>query len=198
MRARDNPFSAERIERIPFRPLRRSFDQLMVELERMKYCAAIIGTDGSGKTTLLGQIQEHLSRKGFVVKSIFTSLAEPFRRQGRRVFLAELKPGEIVLLDGADHLSVLAWQRFKRSVLHLAGRLVITSHKAALMPALLECWTTEKLLAELVEELLEGTDGIGQIDLSGIYNEHNGNIRDCLRHLYDIWADLSQRSSPLQ
>ncbi len=43
-------------------------------------------------------------------------------------------------------------------------------------------------MAELVEELLDGTDRIGQIDLLGIYTEHDGNIRDCLRHLYDLWA----------
>ena len=191
MRAKENPFSVERIERIPFRPLDRSFDQLMSDLERMEYRAAIVGTDGSGKTTLLGQLQEHLSHRGFVVDSTFTSLAEPFTRQDRRAFLAKMKPGEIVLLDGADHLSVLAWRKFKRSVLHSARGLIITSHKAGLMPTLLECSTTEKLLAELVEELLGGMDGIGKIDLTGIYREHNGNIRECLRHLYDVWARLA-------
>ena len=191
MRARENPFAAERIERIAFRPLDRSFGQLMTELERMEYRAAVLGTDGSGKTTLLGQIQEHLSRRGFVVKSIFTSLAEPLTRQNRRTFLAQLKPGEIVLLDGADHLSFLGWPRFKRNLLRLAWGLIITSHKAVLMPTLFECLTTEELLAELVQELLDGTDGIDQIDLTEIYNQHRGNIRDCLRHLYDVWAGLT-------
>ncbi len=186
MRARDNPFSAHRIERITFRPLGPSFDQLMDELTRMQYRAAIIGTHGSGKTTLLAQIRQHLSRGGFTVKSIFTSLDQPLIRQDRGEFLAELKPGEIVLLDGADHLSLLAWQRFKRSVLRSAGGLIITSHKASLMPTLLECSTTERLLAELVEELLDGPHRIGQVDLLGIYTEHDGNIRDCLRHLYDF------------
>ena len=191
MRARDNPFSAEKIERIRFRPHGRSFDQLMVELERMEYRAAIVGVDGSGKTTLLGEIQEYLVRSGFAVRSIFVSTSEPLTKQARRASLVGLERGEIVLLDGADHLSAFSWQGFKRSVLYSAGRLIITSHKAGLMPTLLECSTTEKLLAELVEELLGGMDGIGKIDLTGIYREHNGNIRECLRHLYDVWARLA-------
>lgn len=192
MRARDNPFGIERLEGIRFRAAGRSFEQLMAELEQMAYRAAVVGADGSGKTTLLGQIAEYLSGRGLGARSIFTSLDEPFSRQQRRAFLAELGAGEIVLLDGADHLSGLAWRAFKKSVLRKAGGLIITSHKPGLMPTLLECETTENLLAELVEELLAGKEGMDGIDLPGIYNRHNGNIRDCLRHLYDVWGGQSE------
>ncbi|MHC4528886.1 MAG: DEAD/DEAH box helicase family protein, partial [Planctomycetota bacterium] len=112
MRARDNPFCAERIEGLAYRPINGSLEQLMTDLGRMDYCGAIVGPEGSGKTTLLTDLGRRLTEKGFAVRSVFVSEGSPFTKARRREFFNELRPEEIILFDGADHLSPIVWRRF--------------------------------------------------------------------------------------
>ncbi|MHC4479272.1 MAG: hypothetical protein ACYTEL_26940, partial [Planctomycetota bacterium] len=83
MRARDNPFCAERIEGLAYRPINGSLEQLMTDLGRMDYCGAIVGPEGSGKTTLLTDLGRRLTEKGFAVRSVFVSEGSPFTKARR-------------------------------------------------------------------------------------------------------------------
>ena len=186
MKARDNPFSAERTDRIAYRPVGTSFEKLLSRLEQMNYRAAIIGPDGSGKTTLLRDLKILLEEKGFVTKTVFINDTSPFTKDSRKQFFAELKCNEVVLLDGADHLGKFIWRRFKTNVLRSSTGLIITSHKPALLPSLIECSTSQGLFVGIVSQLLNGNSRIDRCLLGQIYDKHNGNIRDCLRQLYDI------------
>jgi hypothetical protein len=188
MRACDNPFCAARIDRLAYRPINGSLEQLVTKLVQMDYRGAIVGAEGSGKTTLLTDLGRRLSEKGFVVRSVFVSLARPFTRARRKEFIREARPGEIVLLDGADHLGPIAWRLFKTNVLESARGLIITSHKVGLLPTLIECSTNAELLQQLVSELLGDGARIKHDFLDDIFREHRGNIRDCLRQLYDLYA----------
>jgi energy-coupling factor transporter ATP-binding protein EcfA2 len=188
MRARDNPFRAERIDRLPFIPVGTSFEQLLSKLEQMDFVAAITGPEGSGKTTLLADLKRTLQEKGFVTKSIFVNDTTRFTRNERKKFVAGLKGGEIVLLDGTDRLATGMWRRFKRKVLNSARGLIITSHKAGRLETLVECATTERLFLEIVSKLTGGVFPIDERRLTDIYVRHNGNIRNCLMHLYDVCA----------
>ncbi len=189
MKARDNPFCVERIEKIRYRAVGTSFEELVMHLEQMNYRAAIIGPEGSGKTTLLEDFQARLEKKGLSTKSVFVNDTCPFTRSRRKRLVLELAGDEVVFLDGADSISRFAWLGLKRGILKTDAGLVITTHKSGLLPTLIECETTPELFRDIVAELLLSEDGVGADFFNGVYHRHNGNIRTSLRELYDIYAN---------
>jgi hypothetical protein len=70
MRARDNPFSTDRVLKVRYRPQGESWGALMVRLASLRYRAAIVGPEGSGKTTLLEDLAPRLEAVGFAVRFV--------------------------------------------------------------------------------------------------------------------------------
>jgi hypothetical protein len=153
MKACDNPFSACRIDNISYRPLDTSIEQLLEKLSALNYRAAIIGEHGRGKTTLLETLKDRLKNNGFNIKSIFINDTSPLTRQKRTDFLKILKPNDLVFVDGADRLNIFTWRRFKFRIFQLNCGLVITSHKAGMLPTLIECSTTCDMFIDLAVHL---------------------------------------------
>jgi len=195
VKARDNPFSVDRIERIRYRPFSGGLEDITARLDRMQYRAAIVGDEGSGKTTLLEDLREHLQSNGVATKSIFINDTNPFVRSARRRFISNLNAGDVVLLDGAEAMGRLAWTTFKRGVLNREAGLVITAHRPGLMPTLIQCSTTPALLREIVADLLSDAANLEAAFLDELYRRNSGNIRNCLRELYDLCADAPNHSS---
>jgi len=188
MKARDNPFAVERIHTIRYRPLHTTFDQLLARLHELNYRAAITGPEGSGKTTLLEDLQQVLERKGFRTRLVFVNDASLFDSPACRQLLSELARDQILLLDGADLIRRSDWSLLKRHTITHAYGLVITSHKRGLLPTLIECSTTPALLREIVAELLPQSRTTPAEFLDSLYERHKGNLRACLRELYDLYA----------
>lgn len=186
MRARDNYFSVERVHGIRYRPLNTTFDELLTRLEAMRYRAAIVGPEGSGKTTLLEDLQQALDSKGIETQFVFINDTTPLTGSRRRHLLAQCTPNQVVLLDGADALSRPTWLLLKRAILKRAGGLIVTSHQRLLLPPLIHCQTTADLLTEIVRDLLPLNQDPGS--LADLYTRHRGNLRLCLRTLYDRYA----------
>jgi len=186
MRARDNYFSVERVQRIRYRPLNTTFDELLSRLEAMHYRAAIIGPEGSGKTTLLEDLQQALGSKGVETQFVFINDTTPLTGFRRRHLLAQCTPNQVVLLDGADALRYPSWLTLKHAILKRAAGLIVTSHKRPLLPPLIHCRTTADLLTEIVRDLLPPNEHA--VSLVDLYARHNGNLRLCLRTLYDRYA----------
>ena len=187
MRARDNPFSVERIESVRYRSLTTTFGALLARLDALGHQAAIVGPQGSGKTTLLEDIHHALDLQGVTTRSVFANDTAPLDRSRRQRLLSELGRDDVVLLDGADTLSRSGWMRFQRHVLDRAAGLVITTHRPGALPTLIECHTTPMLLDEIVLGLLP-SGGVSPDLLNQLYDNHKGNIRHCLRALYDLYA----------
>jgi len=198
MNARDNPFRSECVEAVGYRFVDGgSWEELMARLVELDCRAALVGPDGSGKSTLLDELAGRLADVGFAVKRLFLNDERVLRcgpartsvQAGRlKEVMAELSGDEIVLFDGADLLGRLAWARFKRRSRRAAG-LIVTSHRAGLLPMLVECRTTPELLHDVAAELL-GSGGLGLRDRTdALFEEHRGNVRDALRALYDIHAE---------
>lgn len=186
MRACDNPFNVDRIGAIRYRSLHTTFDEMMDRLDAMDYRAAIVGPEGAGKTTLLEDLQNALEQGGLRTRMVFVNDTSPLDYGTRRQLYAELQSDEVVLLDGADVLGYALWFALKWRILSQAAGLVITAHRPGRLPTLIHCTTTPELLTDIVRDLNpQAADGELLHDL---YHHHQGNIRDCLRTLYDRWA----------
>jgi hypothetical protein len=197
MKARDNPFAVERIGTIRYRPLNTAFDRLLTRLHELNYRAAITGPEGSGKTTLLEDLQQALERKGFRTRRVFVNDASLLDGPACRQLLSELTREQIVLLDGADLIRRSDWSLLKRHTITHAYGLVITSHKRGLLPTLIECATNPALLKDIVADLLPRDHAIPAEFLESLYERHKGNLRACLRELYDLCAEFPRQAGQL-
>lgn len=183
LRPADNPFSSRRIDGLEFRFQRRTWRSLIDGLEAHGCRGAIIGPHGSGKTTLLEELGDRLG--GIIIRiRLNTDIDRPFAT-ALEALSKEIGSGHTVLIDGAEQLAPLSWWRIHRRI-HRAGTVVITSHQTGRLPTIHECATDVALLEELVVELAPETTG--SMDLETLFYRHHGNIRSCLRELYDRCA----------
>lgn len=177
MRARDNPFASDRVERLRYRlPDALTWDGLLERLASLRFRAALVGPHGRGKTTLLEELARRLSARGFRVRTV------TLRQDERRVDwnrLRGLGAQDVLLVDGAELLGRIAWLRVRLSC-RRAGGLIVTSHRPGLLPTLLECETTPGLLAELARELTGE-----ELEVGELFARHGGNVRTAFREMYD-------------
>jgi len=186
MRARDNPFAADRVLSIRYELGEGQAGRLLARLERLGYRAAIVGPHGAGKTTLLEDLEQPLARLGFRV--VHLRLDAEHRRfpRGRLSQLAAgLGARDLVCLDGAEQLDWARWMMFRWRI-RRAGGVLITSHRPGLLPTLIECTTSPELLDRIVSRLAPPTDGVRTPQ--ELFKRHHGNVRDALRELYDVYA----------
>lgn len=197
MRARDNPFSVERVLRIRYRPLTCAWDQLLEQLQSYRYRAAIVGAHGSGKTTLLEDLEERL-RPRFGAIRLRLDHSRPRFLPGELEQLAKrVSPQQMVFFDGAEQLGTWGWRRLLRATQPAAG-LVITTHRPGRLPTLLHSQTTCDLLESMVQELLPADLEVRRVTLESLFRKHRGNLRDVLRELYDWYAGRAgSRGGPL-
>lgn len=190
VKPRHNPFRVERIDALAFRPQGASWTELLVRLDEQRYRAAIVGADGSGKTTFLADLARRLPLVGR--RPVLRVLKPESTRAEVRAAIdaaAAAGPKDVLLVDGADHLRRLDWWRLRRAG-RRAGGLVIASHRAGLLPTLIETRTSAELVAELVRELApELADRLAP-ELPTLLAQHHGNVRDALRALYDRAAEI--------
>jgi ATPase subunit of ABC transporter with duplicated ATPase domains len=185
--ARENPFATCHLERIPFRfPPGVTWDSLLKRLEELNWCASIVGGNGTGKTTLLEQLIPHLQAHGFE-PVIFRLQTESGMKEKDRLAdkLREVKKPAFILLDGAEQLSTRQWLPIRAAASEAAG-FIVTVHRTSRLPVALELETSPKLLEHLTESLSGGKLPDGEAET--LFQRHRGNLRECLRELYDRWA----------
>ena len=93
---------------------------------------------------------------------------------------------DCLLFDGAEQLGRLRWWNFKRRT-QQAGGLIVTAHRAGLLPTLMNCSTSPELFRRIVSDLLPG-QAVTNTALDELFTQHNGNLREALRELYDLFA----------
>src|SRR5579883_323510 len=124
LRARDNPFRSERMDRLRYRLQGTTWPDLLERCERLNYRCAVVGPVGSGKTTFLEELERVLAAAGFRTRLFrLRQKAPPFAAG----FLCGIARNEIVLLDSAGQLNYAQWCRVQWRC-RCARGLVITTH----------------------------------------------------------------------
>lgn len=193
MRARDNPFRAEVLQTLPFVfPPGDSLSACIHRLESLNWRGAVVGPHGAGKTTILDQLSQELNRRGMPVSSLRLQDVRWTRNRLRvQQWLSSTPAASVLILDSAGLFPRLAWNQFVRTTSHYRG-LIISCHKAGRLPTILNCTPSLDLLIHLVEQLV-GPGVIANAQLAELFHRHQGNLRACLRALYDEYA--SQETS---
>lgn len=188
MKARDNPFRSEAVERIAFRLEGATWLELLEQLRRLNYRASLVGPHGSGKTTLLEELGRRLAEQGFRIRHARLSEEHPrlSAAQSARLFKG-LSREHLILLDGAEQLSWLEWRRFLRRC-RGAGGLIITTHKPGRLPVLYECRTSARLLEEILSGICPQSVAPRFPSAETLFERSRGNICEALRACYDLCA----------
>jgi hypothetical protein len=188
MRAKDNPFRVSRVNEIKYLFSDTDWPEVMNRLEELDFRAAIVGNHGSGKSKLLNEFEPRLIEKGFVIQRLFLNQEKrKFPPGFLSEFFSELTSNTIILFDGAEQLSNIAWNRFKKKALKAKG-LIITCHEPGMLPALVETSSSievfRKILMQIAPDEVPGLES----KLEPLFNKHSGNLRDAIRELYDIYT----------
>ena len=191
MRARDNPFRSDRVLSVRFRLQSGTWEELLARFDALGRRAAIVGPQGSGKTTLLEDLASHFRERGYTVRNLRLDTETPrFEEMFLRAFFASLGPRDVILFDGAEQLGRMSWASFDRRS-RAAGGLVVTLHRLGRLPPLLQTRTSPELLHLLIRQILADCSREPRPLPAGLYERHEGNLREALRELYDHYAALA-------
>lgn len=186
--ARENPFAVARIHALPYRAPGFSRKLLLERFEQQDRRGALVGPQGQGKTTLLTELAADLQQRGEEIH--WLRLNETVRQFAPQVLteLAALPPHAVVIVDGAEQLTWWRWRLFLRHLPTASGCLIST-HRPGRLPTLWKCHSSLATLQELVEELQGPLSPPQQNRLASLFQQHQGDIRQCLRTLYDWFAE---------
>ena len=185
-----NPFSSRYVRpgAIPFFfPEGCPVESLVERPRENGWQGEILGGHGSGKSALLAHLIPALQQAGctthlYVLHEGATQLPEP---------LPQPDPSQmplVLLIDGYEQLS--RWRRFHlRRLCRQAGwGLVVTAHRSVGLPTLIRLRPDLELAQKIVGWLLrEVPAGITPEDVASAYQACQGDLREMLFTLYDLW-----------
>jgi len=162
-----------------------SWEKLEQRIDTLDRRAAILGPKGSGKTTLLEELSRRL-QPPVVLVQLPGSDPRPYRTAILQL-PTPVTSAHTILIDGAEQLGALAWRNLLTRI-RPARRVVATLHQSGRLPTLVTCTTDPTLLRRLVRELASAQAAVLDSNLDDLFRRHGGNIRSCLRELYDVYA----------
>lgn len=177
-------------------------------LERLADCgwrSEIVGPHGSGKSTLLRTLIPELTALGIHV-TLWT-LRQGARRLPR-LDAQEVEwfppsavetPGrpevaKLWMVDGAEQLSTVEWWRLRGSCWWNRRGLLVTTHRPLGLPLLYRTTTNAALAWQLVDDLLPADrKRIGRADVEEAFRSQQGDIREMLLALFDVYQQRQPR-----
>jgi hypothetical protein len=192
-----NPFSAARVRpgRTPYRfPKGQTAGKLIERFQQNGWWGQIVGPHGSGKSALLAELIPLIEQAGRTTFRI--ELHDGQRRLPvnlrREIDLAS-KP--VVIVDGYEQLSRWARFRLRRFCRRHRIGLLITAHVSMGFADVARTATGLSQIGEIVEQLV-GSDPfkITSAEIAGRFAAREGNIRELLFDLYDVYEERRWRS----
>ncbi len=171
----------------------KSLQQLVDSLEAHAWQGQIIGRHGTGKSTLLAALTPAIADRGRLVKSTILVAGQ---RHLPREFMTSLRLSAglgVAAVDGVEQLPF--WNRLllKRFCRRHGVGLVVASHRSADLPILYETVLDEARAWRVVEQLQNGFPPRIEIgDLTARLARHQGNLREALFDLYDLYEERSR------
>jgi len=194
---RSNPFCAARLRpgTIDFVfEQGKSLQHLVDALAANAWHGQITGGHGTGKSTLLAALTPAIEARGRLVKSITLVAGQ---RRLPRAFIMSLRHSAglgVAVVDGMEQLHPWNRLRLRRFCRAQGAGLVVASHRWSHLPTLYETTVDETRAWSVVEQLQDGFPLRVEIeDLVQRLARHQGNLREALFDLYDLYEERSRR-----
>ncbi|HEY0074951.1 MAG TPA: hypothetical protein VGB77_12680 [Abditibacteriaceae bacterium] len=195
MKARLNPLRVERVLSVHFRldaiEPDLTLKELLTRWEIQGRRGALIGPHGGGKTTLLEDLATPLIACGYQLLNLHLSREKRQFSPEDWHCLQNATSQTVILFDGAEQLNYFDWMRFKYLSKKASG-VLITSHRAGLLPTLLECRTSPQLLQEILHQILGNDATLWDVECEALWTRHQGDLRLAVREIYDFYASLGE------
>jgi hypothetical protein len=170
---------------------------LVERLRQNQWQGQILGGHGSGKSALVAALVPAIERAGRQVVLIELHDAER-RLPADWKQRADLSRPTVVIVDGCEQLA--PWNRFrlKRFCRRLGLGLVVTTHRPLGLPDLFCTAVSPELAQEIVQSLLgHQRPLIGSEEVVQYMERHQGNLREVLFDLYDLYEQRRPAGPPV-
>jgi len=164
--------------------------RLVNKLRGANWWGQIIGPHGSGKTALLHTLLPRLEETGRRVELYVLHDSE------RRLRLARCTKSDWnrhtqVIVDGYEQLGWFSRVVLKRNCRSRGAGLLVTAHASVGLPSVWETQTSLELARALVARLVppQRVSRITAEDVSCAFSAHQGNLRETLMSLYDVYEE---------
>lgn len=169
-------------------------DDLVDRLADDDWRAQIVGSHGSGKSTLLAALLPAIRARGRT-PTLFELHDGQRRLPADWKTVAGLDSNGVLVIDGYEQLGLPARWAVRRYCRKTGCGLLVTTHKRLRLPLLYHTAPTLDFVQTLVDRLLEGRRStIKPEDVAAIYDARNGNVRNVLFDLYDLYEE--RRTTP--
>lgn len=218
-----NPFAAERIRpgALPFLFPAGVTPATLWELFRQAhYRGQIVGAHGSGKTTLVKTLAHSSPWKDslsavFLLRTNdrpdeFADLPGPLWRPNRLwMNISRLPAGSLAMVDGFDLIGFAARLLCRMVVKLRRLKFLVTTHRPCRLPILIHLEPNAELARQIARQCLSRaaewrlTHGLAPVDISDelidqVFLRSQGNIREMLFQLYDVYESLTRGGTTLR
>jgi hypothetical protein len=183
-----NPFTSVRIRpgAMPF--LFRDGESAAALVKRLRashWCGQVIGPHGTGKSTLVESLLPLVAAQGKqIVRVPLPGRDQDAARSG------PVTPATVLVIDGFEQFGPLQRWAWRWYCWWRGCGLLVTAHRDLGLPTLTTTAVDEALAQRVVASLLPREETrITPNDVSQALRAHQGNLRDALFALYDIYEE---------
>jgi len=169
--------------------------QLVERLAAQQWRGQIIGPHGTGKSTLLRTLVPWLEQAGRQL--VLVSLS-PGQRWWRPTATQARSWNEqtLIVIDGYEQLNAWSRWRWRNWCRRRRVGLLVTAHQDVGLPTLFQSGVALEVAQAIVRDLQRGAVVlVGPDDVATAVEARQGNLREALFDLYDLY-ELRRRRSP--